>query len=110
MIPSAFAPRLCPIVAGVGRPTPNENLLYLMSELEQAVKRPGVKWSAVLVADLQRRLAQLVISNYCPRAIEADRRGIAREVSPITVSRRSPTVFYCFQKPEIVSRPAPPYR
>jgi hypothetical protein len=32
-----------------------------MSELEQAVKRPGVKWSADLVADLQRRLAQLVI-------------------------------------------------
>jgi hypothetical protein len=41
--------------------TPDDNLLYLMSELEHALKHPKVKWSADLVTDLQRRLVQLFI-------------------------------------------------
>lgn len=41
-------------------PTPNENLLYLMSELERALKHPGMKWSTDLAIDLQRRLVQLI--------------------------------------------------
>jgi hypothetical protein len=42
-------------------PTPGENLLYLMSELERAFRHPRVKWSADLATDLQRRLIQLFI-------------------------------------------------
>jgi hypothetical protein len=41
--------------------TPDENLLYLMSELERALKHPKVTWSADLVSDLQRRVIQIFI-------------------------------------------------
>jgi hypothetical protein len=42
-------------------PTPDDNLLYLMSELERAFKHPKVKWSADLATDLQRRVIRLLI-------------------------------------------------
>ena len=41
-------------------PTQSENLLYLLTELELAVERPTVEWSAELAASVQRRLAKLV--------------------------------------------------
>jgi hypothetical protein len=42
-------------------PTPNDNILYLVSELERAFKHPKVMWSPDLVTDLQRRLDQLIV-------------------------------------------------
>jgi hypothetical protein len=47
--------------AAPGVATPDENLLYLMSELERALKHPKVTWSADLVTELQRRVIQIVI-------------------------------------------------
>jgi hypothetical protein len=41
--------------------TPNENILYLINELEHALKQPGVKWSSDLATDLLRRLVRLVV-------------------------------------------------
>jgi hypothetical protein len=42
-------------------PTPNENLIYLVSELQRALKHPKLTWSADVATDLQRRLIALVI-------------------------------------------------
>jgi len=41
--------------------TPDENVLYLLSELERALKHPEVSWSADLVTHLQHRVIQLFI-------------------------------------------------
>ena len=41
-------------------PTPNENLLYLLTELEQAVERPTIHWTADLATAVQHRLENLV--------------------------------------------------
>jgi hypothetical protein len=41
-------------------PTATDNLLYLLAELENAVERPNVEWSAALSASVQRRLEDLV--------------------------------------------------
>jgi hypothetical protein len=41
-------------------PTPNDNLLYLLCELELAIKRPTIVWSADLADSVQRRLDGLV--------------------------------------------------
>lgn len=41
-------------------PTPNDNLLYLIRELENAIERPTIVWSSDLAADVKRRLEGLV--------------------------------------------------
>lgn len=40
-------------------PTPNDNLMYLLYELERAVQQPTIKWSAELATAVQRRLDNL---------------------------------------------------
>jgi hypothetical protein len=41
-------------------PTPNENLLYLVSELEDAIDRATVEWSADLAAAVEHRSEVIV--------------------------------------------------
>jgi hypothetical protein len=41
-------------------PTPNDNLLYLLKELENAIERPTIVWSSDLAAGVKRRLEGLV--------------------------------------------------
>ncbi len=41
-------------------PTANDNLLYLLIELEHAIGRPNVNWSRELAARIQHRLEDLV--------------------------------------------------
>jgi hypothetical protein len=40
-------------------PTPGDNVLYLLSELEDAIERSTVTWSAQLAGDVQRRLENI---------------------------------------------------
>ena len=40
-------------------PTPNDNLLYLLCELEHAIGRPTIVWSPDLAGGVQRRLENL---------------------------------------------------
>jgi hypothetical protein len=40
-------------------PTPGDNVLYLLSELEHAIERPTVTWSTQLAGDVQRRLENI---------------------------------------------------
>ena len=42
-----------------GIPTHNENLLYLLTELEDSIEGPAVEWSAELAAEVCRRLERL---------------------------------------------------
>jgi hypothetical protein len=41
-------------------PTPNDNLLYLLRELEKAIEKPTIVWSSDLAAGVKRRLEGLV--------------------------------------------------
>jgi hypothetical protein len=40
-------------------PTPNDNMLYLMCELERSVEAPAVAWSPALASSILRRLETL---------------------------------------------------
>ena len=40
-------------------PTANDNMLYLISELERSIEMPTVQWSATFVASMLRRLENL---------------------------------------------------
>jgi len=40
-------------------PTPNDNLLYLLRELENAIERPTIVWSSDLATGVKRRLEGL---------------------------------------------------
>jgi hypothetical protein len=50
-------------------PTANDNLMYLLYELERAMEQPTISWSAELVATAQRRLEALAanIRRMAPR-------------------------------------------
>ena len=60
-------------------PTPNDNLLYLLFELERAIARRTIVWSADLAAGVQRRLErlaravrQIAVDDDCRRPIPED--------------------------------------
>ena len=42
-------------------PTPTENVLYLMFELEQALERGNLTWTPMQAAAFKRRLSSLAI-------------------------------------------------
>jgi len=41
-------------------PTPNDNLIYLLIELERAVKHANMVWSRELAISVQRKLVDLI--------------------------------------------------
>jgi hypothetical protein len=41
-------------------PTPNDNLMYLLFELERAVHQGSIVWSPELTRGVQRRLIELI--------------------------------------------------